>query len=124
LAQTTNFCETLSCPNALAATPGLTLASFPRYLIDREQPLDEPGDLVERQRIGTIAQGLIRVLVNLQEHPVRPGSYSSTSQRGNEAAITSGAIPPAARELHAVGRIEHHRAAVLGHDLKRPHVHH
>src|SRR6266702_4724110 len=92
------------------------------YRVDRLQLLQQRRQIIQPDRIGAVAERLLRVLVDLHEDAVDPGRYRRPAQVLHELALAAGRPSLAAGELDAVGGVEHYRKAGLAHDRGAPHV--
>ena len=87
-----------------------------------KQPLEQGGELVQRDHVGPVAGGGVGIGMGLEEQAVDAQGHGGPGQRLDHGPIAAGGGPQAARLLDAVRGVEDHRHAEGLHLRDRPHV--
>ena len=78
----------------------------------------ERGEFVERNHVGAVARGRVRIEMRFEKKRVDSDRRRRASEGADEFAFASGDAPRRARFLNAVRRVENDRRAGLAHDRK------
>lgn len=78
----------------------------------------ERGEFVERNHVGTVARGRVRIEMRFEKERVDSDRRRRASEGADEFAFASGDASRRARFLNAVRRVENDRRAGLTHDRK------
>src|ERR1043166_7860617 len=93
-----------------------------RDFVDREEPAEQRFELVERERVLRVALRARRILMDLEEPAVDPGSDARLRQRFDVLRQTGGDAVAAAGQLQRMRHVEHGGDAESAQDRKRSHV--
>ena len=78
--------------------------------------------LIQRDHVGAVAEGLVRPRVGLQEQPVAARRRRRSCQVRDHAPVAAAAVALAAWHLYAVSGVKDHGPAQVLHPRDRPHV--
>ena len=76
------------------------------------------GELIQRHHVGTVAGGVVRIGMGLEEQAVDADGHGGPGQGLDHRAISAGGGAQPAGLLHAVRGVEHDRNAPQGLHLR------
>jgi len=89
-----------------------------------DQTGQQRGHVAQRNHIGTVAQGAVRVWMRLDEQAVRARRHRASRQHRSELPLAARTITPRARQLHGMRRVKNDREAESPQDGNGTHVRH
>src|SRR5690606_30700922 len=106
-----------------SASSGLDSGELLDQVIQLLELGEEGFQLVQAQRAGTVALGVVRIRMRFQEQAGQTLGQTGLGQVGDLATATAGGIGATTRHLQRVGDVEEHRVLELLHDAEAEHVH-